>query len=70
MARPGTCANFNHGKPSAPVRACSMCGEVVNSGIPLKRCDEAKHAKERRERNVFCMDCGTRLASDSRGLAR
>ncbi len=45
-----------------------MCGEVVNSGIPLKRCDEAKHAKERRERNVFCMDCGTRLATDSRGL--
>lgn len=47
-----------------------MCGEVVNAGIPLKACTEAKHDKERRDRNVFCMDCGKRLASDSRGLAR
>ena len=69
MIRPAIrCANFNHGKASAPVRSCSMCGETVNSAIASKACSEVKHAKERRERNVFCMDCGKRLAEDRRGL--
>ena len=44
-----------------------MCGEVVNAAIRSQSCSDEKHAKERRERNVFCMDCGTRLATDSRG---
>ena len=39
----------------------------MNASIPSKACSEEKHARERRERNVFCMDCGKRLATDGRG---
>ena len=55
------CPNFNHGRPNAPVRNCPMCGEVVNSKIPQKVCGEEKHAKSRRERNAYCVDCGEQL---------
>ncbi len=50
MTRNGRCPNFNHGRPNAPVRFCSMCGNVVNNRIPEKECSEEKHAKSRRER--------------------
>ena len=61
MNREGRCPNFNHGRPNAPVRFCSMCGEVVNNKIPAKVCSEEKHAKSRRERNTYCVDCGEQL---------
>ena len=38
-----------------------MCGEVVNESIRIVKCTLEKHAKERRDRNAFCIDCGTRL---------
>ncbi len=55
------CPNFNHARTNPPVRFCSMCGEVMNSRIPMKVCSEEKHAKGRRERNKFCVDCGEQL---------
>gem|GEM_PF-5443841 len=42
MTREGRCPNFNHGRPNAPVRFCSMCGEVVNNKIPAKISNETK----------------------------
>ena len=55
------CPNFNHGRPNAPVRFCPVCGKVVNQDIPIKRCTKEEHARRRRERNKYCMDCGEQL---------
>lgn len=55
------CPNYNHGRPNAPVRFCSMCGEVVNKNISAAVCSEEKRAKKRRERNKYCVDCGEQL---------
>ena len=55
------CRNFNHGHANAPMRFCSMCGEVVNKNIAAAACSEEKHAKKRRERNKYCGDCGEQL---------
>ena len=60
MAKNG-CRNFNHGRRDPPVRVCPMCGEVVNSRIPVKHCGEQDHAKKRKNRNTYCTDCGERL---------
>jgi hypothetical protein len=58
---PTPCANLNHRRTHAPVRHCPGCGGVVNDRITTQRCSEAHHAAARRERSVFCVDCGTRL---------
>ncbi len=55
------CPNYNHGRPNAPVRFCSMCGEVVNKSISAEVCSEEKHAKKRHERNKYCVNCGEQL---------
>ena len=55
------CPNFNHGRADPPVRACPMCGEIVNAKVPRHSCTQEAHAKKRREANVFCVDCGQRL---------
>jgi rRNA maturation protein Nop10 len=55
------CPNRNHSRSNAPVRCCPQCGEAVNGNIPPKECSEELHAKRRRERNKFCVDCGTQL---------
>ena len=43
----GRCPNFNHRRSNAPVRCCSICGEVVNEKIPTKACKEEEHANSR-----------------------
>ena len=55
------CLNYNHGRLNVQVRSCSMCGDVVNKNIPSKRCSEEEHAKSRRSRNKYCVDCGEQL---------
>ena len=55
------CNNLNHRRSNSPVRFCPKCGEIVNSGIAIKRCSEEEHARKRREMETFCIDCGTRL---------
>jgi hypothetical protein len=37
------------------------CGEVVNQDIPIRRCTEAEHAEKRRNRCVYCVNCGKQL---------
>jgi hypothetical protein len=58
---PTTCSNLNHRRAHAPVRHCPGCGGVVNDRVSPQRCSEAQHAAARRERSMFCVDCGTRL---------
>jgi len=58
------CPNYNHGRQNAPVRACSMCGEVVNASLSAKQCGEEEHARRRRNRDLFCTDCGERLRTE------
>jgi len=56
------CSNMNHSRTNAPVKHCPMCGEVVNSAI-RNRCDDVKHAARRKERSMFCHDCGKKLVT-------
>jgi len=55
------CLNTNHSRTNAPVRFCPMCGEVVNINIPIKNCTQDEHAKSRRDRNKYCVNCGEQL---------
>jgi len=55
------CRNMNHSHFNAPVHFCSMCGEVVNQDIPIKKCAKDKHDKSRLQRTMYCVDCGEQL---------
>ena len=55
------CNNLNHRRTTAPVGFCPECGAVVNKVIRAQPCNEAQHAVARRQRTVFCVDCGTQL---------
>ncbi|MCP5007972.1 MAG: hypothetical protein GY941_29165 [Planctomycetes bacterium] len=59
------CENYNHSRLNVTVHACPLCGEVVNGDIPVKDCSDAEHAKMRKERNKFCIDCGKQLVQSS-----
>lgn len=56
-----SCRNWNHGRANVPVRFCSMCGEVVNKNIPVKKCSVEAHARRRRNYNKYCVDCSEQL---------
>ena len=55
------CANDNHGRSVVTVRFCSQCGVVVNDRIVASRCQGEQHAKMRRSRSAWCVDCGEHL---------
>jgi hypothetical protein len=55
------CPNLNHQRSNSPVRFCPMCGEVVNGDLPIKRCSDKEHAKLKRDREMFCVQCGEQL---------
>ena len=55
------CPNLNHSRTNVTVHFCPMCGEVVNINIPIKNCTQDEHAKSRRDRNKYCVDCGEQL---------
>jgi rRNA maturation protein Nop10 len=55
------CFNDNHGRAVVTVRFCSHCGSVVNTAIRPSFCGDQKHARMRRSRNSFCVDCGKSL---------
>ncbi len=61
MIQNNNCQNFNHGRVNAPVHACLKCGKVVNGDIHIKNCSEEEHAKRRKYRNKYCVDCGKQL---------
>lgn len=51
------CTNLNHNRLVVTIKYCCDCGEKVGPGTN-QRCDEAKHAKRRKDRNTYCCDCG------------
>ncbi len=61
MIQRNRCPNYNHSRANATVRTCPMCGEVVNRNIPEKNCSEEEHAKRRKDRSKYCIDCGKQL---------
>ena len=63
MSSTARCPNLNHSRHAAPVRACPMCGEIVNAGVLARACSEEEHATKRRERNAYCVHCGKRLVA-------
>jgi hypothetical protein len=44
------------------VRHCPSCGGVVNDKVSPIRCLTVRHDAQRKDRSVFCIDCGARLA--------
>ncbi len=38
-----------------------VSGDVVNETIPIKNCSEEEHAKRRKDRSKYCIDCGKQL---------
>ena len=54
------CPNMNHGRLNAPIRFCPNCGDKVNAQIPNK-CDGSKHPSLRKDRQMFCHQCGEKL---------
>lgn len=55
------CPNLNHGRTNPPVRYCIECGKVVNASLVVGKCSDEEHAKNRRQRNKYCSDCGVQL---------
>jgi hypothetical protein len=55
------CPNDNHGRAVVTVRFCPNCGVVVNESILARKCPLEKHARMRRVRNTYCVDCGQGL---------
>ncbi len=60
------CDNYNHKRLRVPVRSCPSCGQIVNQDLPHKKCSPDEHAKKRRDRSHFCVDCGEQLIQGNR----
>lgn len=61
LARSADCKNLNHSKMNVSIRFCPACGEVVNEQIQGRTCSREDHAKRRKERDNFCIDCGKKV---------
>jgi hypothetical protein len=55
------CYNDNHARSIVTVRFCSSCGSIVNRNILIRGCADETHARMRRSRYTYCVDCGERL---------
>ena len=57
------CRNMNHGKVNPPITFCPNCGEkFVSSAATASRCSDETHKSRRKDRNLFCLDCGKDLS--------
>jgi hypothetical protein len=61
MSSSKRCANDNHGRMVIRIRFCPACGEVLNRAIAARKCAVDAHARMRRSRSTYCMDCGSLL---------
>jgi hypothetical protein len=61
------CHNDNHGRAVVTIRFCPTCGVVVNESILARGCPLEKHARMRRVRSTYCVDCGQRLVQERSG---
>jgi hypothetical protein len=55
------CTNQNHSKMNVTVRFCAACGEIVNKNVKIRECSDEEHARSRKERNHYCINCGKDL---------
>jgi hypothetical protein len=56
------CPNMNHSKTNPTISFCPNCGERFQSTTkPNKSCTDESHARSRRDRSLFCPDCGKDL---------
>ena len=55
------CPNMNHGRMNAPVSFCPSCGDTINNQKEKKKCDEFIHKARRKDRSIYCQDCGKKL---------
>lgn len=51
---------MNHSRSQISIRFCPTCGVLLNANIK-PNCDDTKHASLRKNRNVFCYECGKKL---------
>lgn len=56
------CPNMNHGRLNPPVKFCPTCGDSINKSIS-NRCNDLIHKARRKDRGIYCQDCGKKLAS-------
>ena len=59
--------NDNHGRAVVTIRFCPTCGVVVNERILATACTVSKHARMRRVRSIYCVDCGQGLVQGRSG---
>jgi hypothetical protein len=52
---------MNHGKTNAPVNFCPNCGERFKTNV-VGHCNDEKHRARRKDRHLFCHDCGKDLS--------
>ena len=64
LLRRTPCENLNHRRACPPVRHCPGCGGIVNERVGAQQCSESQHATARRQRAVYCVDCGAQLVFD------
>ena len=55
------CRNYNHGRTNPPVAYCPNCGLKFNFLGAKLICNEQKHRDDRKNRHIFCTDCGKNL---------
>lgn len=60
IVRFNDCKNLNHGKSNVVIGFCPQCGTRFNGR--RGSCDSAAHARYRKQRFSFCLDCGNSLA--------
>ncbi len=50
--------------PKPPAYSYPAYGEIVNHIIPIKSCQEEKHARTQRNRDKYCVDFGKQLSAE------
>lgn len=58
------CPNFNHSRTYISISFCPQCGDKFNTQFKSS-CNEDTHRLRRKDRHVFCIDCGKNLKIDN-----
>ncbi len=61
MSKKEKCDNLNHRLNDVKIKYCVDCGHQF-SALKSVSCNDIKHAQRRKDRNVFCRDCGKKLS--------
>ncbi len=56
------CLNSFHCRGTSSAKFCFRCGEELNAAIPVKKCARSAHLYKSYRGDIFCGDCGERLA--------